>query len=130
MKFYEVNWVRGVSWVVLNLIFDILTIYNLLCDWSDFFMSVFRESKGGSLCYLWRMSWSNSIWCTKCQKWVHRSCWHVLICVSLSSCQNVDISKISVRHQSSVKDKLELKKGDDILKEVETFCYLGDMFRL
>ena len=54
----------------------------------------------------------------------------MLICVSLSSCQNVDISKISVRHQSSVKDKLELKKGDDILKEVETFCYLGDMFRL
>ena len=30
-------------------------------------------------------------------------------------------------HNCSVEEKLEFKRGEDVLEEVETFCYLGNM---
>ena len=31
-------------------------------------------------------------------------------------------------HNCSVKEKVEFEKGEDVLEEMEKFCYLGDMF--
>ena len=30
-------------------------------------------------------------------------------------------------HNCSVEEKLEIKRGEEVLEEVEKFCYLGDM---
>ena len=42
---------------------------------------------------------------------------------------NVDKTKRygCISHICSLKEKLEFKKGDNVLQEVEKFCYLGDL---
>ena len=69
----------------------------------------------------------NSIQCTKCQRWVHRHCSDVPRQVSLLSCQDIFVCRTCLRHNFSVVEKLEFKTGEDVLEEVEKFCYLGDM---
>ena len=69
----------------------------------------------------------NSIQCTKCQRWVHRRCSAVPRQVSLLSCRDILVCRTCLRHNCSVVEKLEFKTGEDVLEEVEKFCYLGDM---
>ena len=69
----------------------------------------------------------NSIQYTKCQRWVHRRCSDVPRQVSLVSCRDVFVCRTCLGHNCSVEEKLEFKRGDDVLEEVEKFCYLGDM---
>ena len=69
----------------------------------------------------------NSIQCTKCQKWVHCRCSDVPRQVSLLSCWDIFVCRTCLRHNCSVVEKLEFKTGEDVLEEVEKFCYLGDM---
>ena len=68
----------------------------------------------------------NSIHCTKCQRWVHRRCSDVPKQVSLLLCRDI-VCRTCLRHNCSVVEKLEFKTGEDVLEEVETFCYQGDM---
>ena len=68
----------------------------------------------------------NSIHCMKCQRWVHRHCSDKPRLVSLLSCQDVFVFRACLGHNCSV-EKLEFKRGEDALEEVEYFCYLGDM---
>ena len=69
----------------------------------------------------------NSILCTKCQTWVHCRCSDVPRQVSPLSCWVVFVCRTCLGHNCSVEDKLEFKRGEDVLKEVEKFRYLGDM---
>ena len=46
--------------------------------------------------------------------------------VSLS-CQDVFVCRTCLGHNCSVEEKLEFKRGEDVLEEMEKFCYLGDM---
>ena len=69
----------------------------------------------------------NSIQRTKCQKWVHCRCSDVPWQASLLSCRNVFVCKTCLVLNCSAEDKLEFKKDVDVLEEVETFCYLGDI---
>ena len=69
----------------------------------------------------------NSIQCTKCQRWVHRRCSDVPRQVSLLSCWDIFVCRTCLCHNCSVVEKLEFKTGEDVLEEVEKFCYLGDM---
>ena len=69
----------------------------------------------------------NSIQCTKCQRWVHRRCSDVPRQVSLLSCRDIFVCRTCLGHNCSVVEKLEFKTGEDVLEEVEKFCYLGDM---
>ena len=69
----------------------------------------------------------NSIQCTKCQRWVHRRCSVVPRQVSLLSCRDIFVCRTCLCHNCSVVEKLEFKTGEDVLEEIEKFCYLGDM---
>ena len=69
----------------------------------------------------------NSFQRTKCQMWVHRLCSNVPRQASLLSCRNVFVWKTCLVLNCSAEDKLGFKKDEDVLEEVETFCYLGDM---
>ena len=69
----------------------------------------------------------NSIQCTKCQRWVYRRCSDVPRQVSLLSCRDVFVSRTCLVHNCSVEEKIEFERGEDVLGEVEKFCYLGDM---
>ena len=69
----------------------------------------------------------NSIQCTKCQRWVHHRCSDVPRQVSLLSCRDILICRTCLCHNFSVVEKLEFKTGEDVLEEVEKFCYLSDM---
>ena len=69
----------------------------------------------------------NSIHCLKCQRWVHCCCSDVPRQVSLVSCCDVFVCRTCLGHNSAVEEKLEFKRGEDVLEEVEKFCYLGDM---
>ena len=69
----------------------------------------------------------NSIQCTKCQSWVHCCCSDVPRQVSLLSCPDVFVCRTCLGHNCSVEENLEFKRGEDVLEEVEKFCYLGDM---
>ena len=69
----------------------------------------------------------NSIQCTKCQRWVYGCCSDVPRQVSLLSCQDVFVCRTCLDYNSSAGEKLEVKRGEDILEEVEKFCYLGDI---
>ena len=64
---------------------------------------------------------------TKCQRWVHRCCSDVPRLVSLLSCQDIFVCRTCLCHDCSVVEKLEFKTGEDVLEELEKFCYLGDM---
>ena len=46
--------------------------------------------------------------------------------VSLLSCCDVFVCRTYLGHNRSA-EKLEFKRGEDVLEEVEKFCYLGDM---
>ena len=69
----------------------------------------------------------NSIQCTKCQRWVHRCFSDVPRQVSLLLCRDIFACRTCLCHNCSVVEKLEFKIGEDVLEEVEKFCYLGDM---
>ena len=47
--------------------------------------------------------------------------------VSLVSCRDVFICRTCLGNNCSVEEKLEFKRGEDVLQEVEKFCYLSDM---
>ena len=59
--------------------------------------------------------------------WVHRCCSDVPRQVSLLSCCDVFVCRTCLGHNCSVEEKLEFKRGEDVLEEVEKSCYLGDM---
>ena len=68
----------------------------------------------------------NSVQCTKYQAWVHRCCSDVPRQMSLLSCWDVFACRTCLGHNCS-EEKLEFKRGEDVLEVVEMFCYLGDM---
>ena len=72
-----------------------------------------------------RVGW-NSIQFMKCQRWFHR-CSDVPRVVKLLSCQDVFVCRPCLGHNCSVEEKLEFKRDEDVLEEMEKFCYLGDM---
>ena len=69
----------------------------------------------------------NSIQCTKCQRWVYRRYSDVPRQVSLLSCRDVFVSRTCLVHNCSVEEKIEFERGEDVLGEVEKFCYVGDL---
>ena len=69
----------------------------------------------------------NSFQCTKCQRRVHRRCSDVPRQVILLSYCHVFVCRTCLGHNCSVEEKLEFKRGEDVLEEVEKFCYMGDM---
>ena len=69
----------------------------------------------------------NSIQCTKCQRWDHCGCSDVPRQVSLLSCRDIFVCRTCLGHNCSVEEKLEFKRGEYVLEEVEKFRYLGDM---
>ena len=77
-----------------------------------------------------KMQWKERVkmseMCTKCQRWVHRRS-NVPRQVSLVSCRDVFVCRTCLGHNCSVEEKLEFKSCEDVLEEVEKFCYLGDM---
>ena len=40
---------------------------------------------------------------------------------------DVYVYRTCLDHNCSLEEKLEFKRGEDVLEEVEKFCYLGDM---
>ena len=69
----------------------------------------------------------NLVQCTKCQRWVHRHCSDVPRQVSPLSCWDVFVCRTCLGHNCSAEEKLEFKRGEDVLEEVQKFCYLGVM---
>ena len=69
----------------------------------------------------------NSIQYTKCQRWVHRRCSDVPRQVTVLSCRDVFVCRTCLGHNCSIEEKLEFKRFEDVLEEVEKFCYVGDM---
>ena len=61
----------------------------------------------------------NFIQCTKCKRWVHHSCSDVPWPLGLLSCWDVFVCRTCLGHDCSVEEKLEFKKGEDVLEEVE-----------
>ena len=59
--------------------------------------------------------------------WVHCRCSDVPRQVSLLSCRDIFVCRTCLCHNCSVVEKLEFKTGEDVLEEVEKFCYLVDM---
>ena len=47
--------------------------------------------------------------------------------MSLISYRDVFVCRTCLGHNCSVEEKLELKRGEDVLETVEKFCCLGDM---
>ena len=47
--------------------------------------------------------------------------------MSLLSCRDVVFCRTCLGHNGLVQAKLEFKRGEDVLEEVEQFCYLGDI---
>ena len=47
--------------------------------------------------------------------------------VNLLSSRDVFVCKTCLGHNCSVEEKLEFKRGEDVLEEVDKFCYLGGM---
>ena len=47
--------------------------------------------------------------------------------MSLLSCRDVFVCRTCLGHNCSVEEKFEFKRGEDVLEEVEKFCYLGDL---
>ena len=69
----------------------------------------------------------NSIQCMKCERWIHRRCSDVPRQLSLVLCRDIFVCRTCLCHNCSVVEKREFKTGEDVLEEVEKFCYLGDM---
>ena len=72
------------------------------------------------------VSGCNFVQCTKCQRWAHCRCPDVPRQVSLSY-RDAFLCRTCLGHNCSVEEKLEFKRGEDVLEKVEKFCYLGDM---
>ena len=51
----------------------------------------------------------------------------VLICLGRCVFRYVFVCRICLDHNSTVEEYLDCKRGEDVLGEVEKFCYLGDM---
>ena len=58
---------------------------------------------------------------------VHRLCSDVPRQMSLLSCRDVFVCRTYLGDNCSVEEKLEFKRGEDVLEELEKFRYLGDM---
>ena len=69
----------------------------------------------------------NSIQCAKCQRWLHCHCSDVPRQVSLLSCYDFFVCKTCLGHDCSVEEKLEFKRGEDVLEEMGKFRYLVNM---
>ena len=69
----------------------------------------------------------NSNQCMHCQRWVHGRCSDVPEEMSLVLCCDVFVYRTCLSHNCSVEEKLEFKRGKNVLEEVEKFCYKGDM---
>ena len=74
--------------------------------------------------------------CGVCGEWVScnslqcknvRGGLNVVVLISLLPCQDVFVCRKCLGHNCSVGQNLKFKKGEDVLEEVETFFYLGDM---
>ena len=46
--------------------------------------------------------------------------------MSLLSCRDIFFCRTCLGDNCSVKEKLDFKRSEDVLEEVEKFCYLGD----
>ena len=57
--------------------------------------------------------------------WAHHRCSDVPRQVSPLSCQDVFDCRTCLGHCCSIEEELEFKRGEDVLEEVEKFCYLG-----
>ena len=68
----------------------------------------------------------NSFQCTKCQRWVHRHCSEMPRQVVYYHA-GMSLSVEHLGYNCSGEEKLEFKRGEDVLEEVEKFCYLSDM---
>ena len=66
----------------------------------------------------------SSIQCMKYQRWVHRRYSDVPRKVSLVSCHDIFVCRTCLGHNCSEEEKLEFKKGEDVLKEVENFFFI------
>ena len=60
-------------------------------------------------------------------RWVHCCFSDVSWQVSLLSCQLVFVCRTYLGRNCSLEEKLEFKTGEDVLGEVEKFCYLVGM---
>ena len=69
----------------------------------------------------------NSIQCAKRQRWIHCCCSDVPTQLSLLSCWDVFVCRTCIGHNCTTEEKLEFKRGEDVLEEVEKFCYLGNL---
>ena len=47
--------------------------------------------------------------------------------LSLLSSLDVFVCRTCFVHNCAIKENLEFTRGEDVLEEVEKFCYLGDM---
>ena len=65
----------------------------------------------------------NSLQCTKSQRWVLRLCSDVPRQVSLLSCWDVFVYRGCLGYSCSIEEKLEFKRVEDVLEEVENFCH-------
>ena len=63
----------------------------------------------------------NSIQCTKCQRWVHRHCSDVPRQASFLSRRDVFVCRTCLGHNCSVGEKLEFKRGEDVLEECKNW---------
>lgn len=70
----------------------------------------------------------NSVWYAKCQKKVHRRCLDEPSRVSLLLLRDLFNCRTCLSHNCSVKEKTEVKNGEDVSEELEKFCYFGNMF--
>ena len=65
----------------------------------------------------------NSIKCTKCSP----RCSDLPRQVSLPLCQDILVCRTCLDHNCTIEEKLEFKRGKNVLEEVDKFCCLGDM---
>ena len=64
----------------------------------------------------------DSVQFMKCQRLVRCHCSHVRRQMSLPSCPDVFVCRICLGHNCSVEEKLEFKRGENVLEEAEKFC--------
>ena len=58
---------------------------------------------------------------------VHHRCSDVPRQVHLLLCHDVSVCGTCLVHNCSAEEKFEFKRGEDVLEEVEKFCYLIDI---
>ena len=65
----------------------------------------------------------NFLQCIKIQRWVLRLCSHVPRQVSLQSYWDFFVCRRCLGYSCSIEKVLEFKRSEDVLEEVEKFCY-------